>query len=242
MTRLLTALFVCVALVGNGQTWLDFGIKGGYGPSIVINSNFFGDNEFNQRLIGSYTVGGKIGLNFGNKSELTFDVMHSRSNYLFNYNVLDEHTGASPLYQKKLSLKSLDFLVLYRMHGERGNYLEIGPQFSVIRDAEGSTTYPENHDGVIEDNISKNYMAMTLGFGQYLIGNEKISVTLGARFSYGITDLVSSTGRQIQYPAPNKYDTYAASHAFSAMAMLELNYDLGYLSKACTKRMKLILF
>lgn len=242
MKRTLIGLFTCFAIASTAQTWIDFGIKGGYGPSILLNKNFFDDNEFSQRMVAGYTLGGKIGLNFGNRSEVTLDVMRSETNFLFDYNVYDPFTDASPLYQKKFVLQSVDFLVLYRLHGKQGNYFEIGPQISMITHIEGSSTYPEPNDGNVPDNITENYAAIALGFGQYIIGNERLSVTAGARFTYGISDLISAEGKAINYPACKQYDNYYPSHPFGALVMLELNYDLGYLSNACSKRVKLILF
>jgi len=139
----------------------------------------------------------------------------------------------------------MDFILMYR-HNKDGRYFEVGPGYSIIRKASGTNTLPtfETSDGVILDNLVPGYPTMNLGFGGYFIGTENFGITFGARFSYGLTDLISEEGQaNHQYPANVSYATYTPSHPFSAQLVMEANLDFAYMVKAkCSNKRKILLF
>jgi hypothetical protein len=243
MKKLAFSLLISLlTLSASAQKWIDLGLKGSWGPNILLNSNVFDDKDFNHRLSFGYDIGGKIGLNFGENHEVTFDVMSSNFNQKYDFNIFDSISGSSPLYQKKFSMKTLDFLLMYR-HNKDGRYFEIGPKYSMVKSATGSNEYIGHNDGVIKDNIVDSYVSAVLGFGSYLIGTDNFGITFGARFSYTFTDLISPVGKEINYPSGTSYDSYKPSHPFTAMIVMEFNYDLGYIAKAnCGERRKVIFF
>ena len=75
------------------------------------------------------------------------------------------------------------------------------------------------------------------------MGTENFGITLGARFTYGLGDLISPEGKTRHFPYYENYPTYAKTAPFTAMLVMEMNLDFAYLAKAkCKNKRKLILF
>jgi len=224
------------------QNWLDLGVKGGYGLTLLFNQNMFDDGSFNHQLSTGYTFGGKLGYNFGENHEVTFDVMSSGFSQKFKFNIVDSTSGSSPEYRSAISFKALDLLLMYR-NNNSGRYFEIGPIMSLLKDGKHTNEYYDITDSDVSANWSKIGYGVSMGFGAYMLGTENFGITFGARFNYMLSDAISAAGQSNNFPANKNYGTYKASHPFSAMLVMEMNYDLGYLAQGkCTKRRKIILF
>ena len=244
MRKLLTlSVFLCIATVSQAQSWFDLGLKGGWGLTWLANQNMLDDSEFNPRLTTGFTFGGKLGYNINDFHEITIDVMYSQLGQQYSFNVLDSVTNSSPLYEKSLYFNTLDFFLMYR-HNKDGRYFEVGPQYSLIKKARGTNTYNEAADGNVADNLNPSYFAAAFGFGSYFIGTENFGITLGARFSYSFSDIISSKGSSINYPSnPRSYSSPKGIHPITAMLIMEFNLDFAYMAKArCKNKRKLILF
>lgn len=238
---LLFSLFVFTLNAG-AQRWVDIGVKGGWGINWLINKNLSDDQDFNNQLASGYTFGGKLGFNFNDFHEITFDVMATTNRYKFKYNVFDSISNSSPLYEKSFRFNVLEMALLYR-NNKDGRYLEFGPSYSLVRNATGTNTLESHNDGVIRDNLINGYTSLIFGFGTYFLGTENFGITLGARFSYTFNDLISEKGKVNHYPANNPYPAYKASHPFYALLIAEANLDFAYMAKAkCKNKRKLILF
>ena len=239
---ILTFLSVLLITTSFGQNWLDVGVKGGYGLTLLFNQNIFDDASYNHQLSTGYTFGGKFGYNFGELHEVTFDVMSSSFNQKFKFNVMDSLSGATPEYQSSVAYRALDLFLMYR-NNNSGRYFEIGPMISLIRNATHTNEFLEVSNSDASPNWAKNGYGISMGFGAYMIGTENFGVTFGARFNYMISDALSATGQYYNYPTNKTYESYKASHPFSAMVVMEMNYDLGYLAQGkCSKRRKILLF
>lgn len=226
------------------QKWVDIGLKGEWGANFMWNKNIMDDQKFNHKLVSGFGIGGKLGFNLSENHEITFDVIWSRYNQKFAFNkVLDSSSAAQTSFEKSFRFHSIDLIPMYRMNKE-GNYVEIGPQFSLIGDKiTGTNTFDETENAKVPDYINRKQIGLVFGAGNYMLGTENFGITLGIRFKYMFTDLISETGQNEGYPSETAYSAYKASHAFSAMLVTEANYDLGYLAKAkCSKRRKIIFF
>ncbi len=237
---MLAALSLLVSTSITAQSWIDFGIKGGYGPNLFVNSNYFNDGKFNQELDFGYTLGAKLGYNINEMHEVCFEVLTSEFNQNFNYNLTDEE-GTVGFYQKSLSYNTFDISMTYR-NNKDGKYVEIGPQYSIVNRATGTDNSPDAWNGSIEDKLAKNHTSLVFGFGSYFAGTENFGVILGFRGTYAISDVLSEEGKAQNYPANKAYGEYKASHPLAAMIVIELNYDLAYLASAKCHRKKLLFF
>lgn len=238
----LTLTIVTLSFAAFSQNWLDVGVKGGYGISMLYNKNIFDDPSYNHKLSGAYAFGGKIGINFGEFHEVTFDVMSSSFRQNFTFNITDTTDGSSPEYASNITYKALDLMLLYR-NNNNGGYVEIGPSVSLIKSATHSDDFMRFSEADAIDNWNKTNYGVVFGFGAYMFGTENFGITMGARFNYIVSDAISQIGQSNNFPTNKSYETYTASHPFSAMFIMEFNYDLGYLAKAnCSKRRKIVLF
>lgn len=244
MKKLIALFLLFFSLSGSAQQWFDIGLKAGYGINFLLNQNMFDDIENNQKLATGYNYGGKIGWNFAGKNEITLDMMFNKIGSKIDFNITDTVTGSSPLYESSLDYKTTSFAFMYRMNSLTGSYFEVGPRYSKITSAGYSTTW----DGSVYNSDAAEYMAekywgIVMGFGQYFFGTDNLGVTFGFQFSYGFQDIINETGQELDFPSERKYETYTKSTPFSALIMMEINYDLGYLTKSkCNNRVKLILF
>jgi hypothetical protein len=247
MRKYILILLAVTAYSGaNAQQWVDVGIKGEFGANVLFNSNIFKDKTFNHKLTGGFGFGGKLGFNLSEFHEITFDVIYSsyRQRFSFNRNV-DSTSTAEPLFEKSFRFASVDLIPMYRFNRE-GRYLEIGPQFSLIgaNSVSGSSDYPYYFAPVdLSSYFNRTQIGAVFGAGNYFVGTDNFGITFGVRFKYMFTDLFTEAGKNANYPSETVYDTYKASHAFSAMLVMEANYDLGYLAKAkCGQRKKILFF
>jgi len=224
------------------QGWLDIGLKGGYGMNFLINSNFYNDRYFSPKFSWGYMVGGKVGINFNETHAVTIDISTSSFDQSFSYSRLNADSSRSD-YTRSMGFNALNFLVMYKKTSN-ASYFEIGPQYSIINKTRGSDNFTQTKNMDISENLVKAYYSAVMGFGGYLIGTENFSVSLGCRFSYTLNDIISEKGKQINFPALTKYDSYKSSNPLSVLMIVELNYDLGYLatSKCKKKKTRFLLF
>lgn len=218
------------------QSWLEIGLKGGYGLDFLVNKNISSDVTHTSKFSFGYTCGGKLGWNFNEEHAVTIDVLYSGFSKSYEYYMLNPDSTKT-FSKKSFAFNSLDFLLMYR-HIKNASYFEIGPQFSTVRKAVGSNDLTNSKNVDISDNLVKTYYSGVIGAGALLAGTENFRVTLGFRVMYAFDDLISLNGQQNNFPTGNKYDTYKKTNPLSAMMMMELNYDLGFLSSTNCKKKK----
>ena len=217
--------------------WIEAGLKGGYGVNFLINKNYYSDHNFSPKLSFGYMFGGKIGINFNETHSVTIDVTSSVFEQKFNYSTLNADSVTRTIYSGSIGYNSLDFLLMYRKASD-GGYIEIGPQYSMVakvRLKDEANSAANTTD--VASNMVKSYYSAVFGFGGYLVGTENFRVTIGFRAAYGLTDIISSVGKQNNFPVPNEYPAYKPTHPLTGMMVMEMNYDIGYFARSkCKKR------
>lgn len=247
MRKLFLSLSFLITFSGlvKSQMWLDVGLKGGWGPTILINSNAFDDQNFIHKFSYGHMFGGKLGLNFNDDHEITLDVMGMKYFQKYDYNIADSTTGGSTQFHKSVSFNVLCIGLLYR-HNKDGRHFEVGPVYNIVQKAALKDDNPLNSSQVSSDvksNLVSGYMSMLFGFGGYFLGTENFGITLGARFIYGFGDLISEKGKSTHFPYEQSYPNYKNTAPFSAMLVAEANLDFAFWAKAkCKNKRKLILF
>ena len=225
------------------QVWIDFGVKGGLGASFLMNANVWNDRASVHKLTGANSYGAKFGLNLGMKSELTVDYMFSK--YAQNMQINND----DGIFEMQFGIRSTEVPILYRLNGDEGSYLEVGGAFGQVRGAfeSGDLSSPVAPINYYE----RNYKSAVFGFGSYVLGAENVYLAMGLRFSYVFTDVISVEGGKNTtnyYPTQNNYAPspafleYKPTTPFSALFMIEINYDLGYLARAACGRTAIMLF
>ncbi len=241
MRKTTFSLFLCfVVSLSYSQGWVDVGLKGGWGPTILMNQNILDDQDYNHIISTGGTFGAKIGYNFNSEHEITVDGMYGNFNQAFKYNVFDSITGGYPEYDSKITYSSINLLLMYR-HNKDGRYFEIGPQLSLLQQYNRTDNGPEAPD-FESAYFNSQLKGMTLGFGSYMVGTENFGITAGARFSYMFDDLISIAGQNENLPTLTSYSTYKSSNPIVVQLVFEANFDFAYLAKAQCGRRKLLLF
>lgn len=231
------SFFIYSSIVFAQGGWIECGLKGGYGVNFLINKNYYSDHNFSPKLSFGYMYGGKIGINFNETHSVTVDVTSSVFEQKYNYSTLNADSLTRSIYTGGVGFNTLDFLLMYRKASD-GGYIEIGPQYSMVSKVKlndgGSSATPVADPS---SNMIKSYYAAVFGFGGYLVGTENFRVTIGFRAAYGLTDLITSAGKQNNFPVRNTYPAYKPTNPLTGMMVLEMNYDIGYFSRSkCKKR------
>lgn len=223
---LIILLFALNLSLKSQDMWFDAGIKGVWGPTILMNQNTMTEDLLNQKLNTGFGVGGKFSFNFGYIHGITFDLMYSNGHQFYE-NLENVNNDVDVRW------KTYDLYVLYRMY-RTINYLELGPKFSKVQSF-------KNNDVETNQFYVKNYPSAVLGFGWYAFGRKAFTGTIGLRFEYAFNDIISKEGKDNGYPVnPYKtvaYENYKTTNPLIAQLVFELNWGLGYFAKtACGGR------
>ncbi|MBK6347983.1 MAG: outer membrane beta-barrel protein [Bacteroidales bacterium] len=238
---LLLAVLQFAVLVAFSQTWFDIGLKGGIGSSFMYNSQIFKNQDIVHKFKPGYTFGGKLGFNFIQEHQITFDVMKTTYNQAFTYTPADGPTGSENL--REYTFGGLDMLVMYRTN-RSGTYFEIGPQWSTYSTVKfsdnGSTAFTEEN---VSKMIKKSNFGMAVGFGGYIFGTDNFGVATGLRFNYMFNDMATAEGNDANFPILKDTGESNPTHNLGVLFVIEMNYDFGYLvSSRCGQRTKLFVF
>lgn len=238
LIALLTGIFIFTSTFS--QTWFDLGLKGGAGTSILINQNIWDDRDYNHRISPAHCFGIKAGINLSENHEITFDVLYNQFNQSFLYNQFDSLNNSSALLGSKITYNSMSYLLMYRFNKE-GRYSEIGSSIETILNC--STEDDNNLAPSISNNdLTRSFPCLVAGFGAYFMGTDNFGITTGLRISYGFSDIISNSGKNLLLPNFKNYTTYTPSHPLSIQFIIEANFDFAYVAKAQCSRRKLILF
>jgi len=210
--------------------WFDVGLKGGYGPTLLVNNNVFNDRTYDHKITTGYGFGGKVGIYFNEFNGVTFDAMYSRAKQGFSY---ETSQGGGEL-NHDIEWNNLDLFLLYRMQ-QHGVYFEIGPAYSMVNKiTQNDQGSPDVTD--LTDFYNDTYWSGVVGFGGYVANSGRFTLMLGLRASYAVTDFVNETGKAGNYPNPNRtleYESYKATHPLNVQLVLEANFGIGYFAKTC---------
>ena len=217
------AVFAVTANAQKVIVWFDTGLKVQSGPTGLYNQAVVDANNVDYAISSGLSYGGKFGVNFGYNA-VTMDVMFNTSKAEFEH---QDFVGST-----EVETSTIDLYLMYR-NEKNLSYFEIGPKYSILRDAtwrriaDGAPNTPED----VSDQY-KNGFAGVLGFGVNLVGTEgRFSGKLGLRFEYGFTDIVSDAGQVANAPVQvdGLYtDGYKGTHPVFAGVVFELNWGIGY--------------
>jgi len=219
--------------------WLSMSFKGGYGVSALLNTDTYNDPNITPNFMsGSYFVGGRFGVTYGETIGNSFEVNYT------NFSQEFDMKSGSEMLNNKTQMTSLDFIGLLRVTTATGFYLEVGPKFSNIKKISESPTIEQS---LLDNAYKKKYTAAVLGFGMMPLRTDRVTLSIGARFNYGFSDIindntqyfaVSDDGRYI----PSNIYTNSQINVIQAHAVLELTYFFGYFGTANCGKHGIVLF
>lgn len=245
---LLTAFSIIFSLNCYSQAWVDVGAKGGFGLTQLINANVWEDPLVVNKLSFGNSFGGKLGLNFNLKYQITLDFLYSTSKQTYEF----QPSSSEGVWNKDVKYNSFDMPLLFRHNAESGSFLEIGPQISFLS---GFTQTQSDTETKIDNYFNKTSLGGVIGIGSFMLGSNNTYLVFGVRAHYGFQDILSSEGGKnsnTPFPINNgemntqeenyEYKDYKSTNPFSVLAYLEINYDLAYLVRSNCKRTALKFF
>jgi hypothetical protein len=132
-------------------------------------------------------------------------------------------------YTSNVNLKTIQIPLLFKLRSANGAYLELGPQYNMISGAD----YHYSGDGVSKDtsvysNYSSSYISAVLGLGvKVKFGESPLSMNIGLRLQYGLTDLkgVDALGRRLDDAF--YYKSHQNTNAAAGGLMIAFTYQLN---------------
>lgn len=233
MRKQLTLLgfFIFFITTLNGQVWIDIGPKASFGFSGYHNKNIFGDDQHHKLLFKpSFSYGGKMGLYLGETFGFSFEGMIGNGKQEFEY------TQSGINFINSTEWQTIDLGIIPRFNFT-GSYIEIGPQFSLLREV--THKYGEAVQDV-ENQFRDKYINAIFGFGGYIAGNKFFTLSMGIRLSYSIGDFLTEDASKLSNPVPASYktfDEYSSLNPYLVAFTAELTFGIGGVAKAeCGRR------
>lgn len=235
-------LLFCSTL-GFSQTWFDLGVKGGVGAGFLLNNTINTDNRLNVLPQINNFIGGKVGVNFGERFGITIDVDYGSYNYGFLQNKISGK-DQDLSYKYKLAFNSINAMTAFR-YTKEASYVEIGPQFSFVKNKSIEDDAFVVSNSTSEQAIKNNLTGIVFGFGGHIVGNDVLALMMGLRFNYVFSNLTSDVYENTTFPFSNYSDimTSSTSNPLNVQIVMELNYSLGYFVRAsCGRRTAFLSF
>jgi hypothetical protein len=182
-----------------------------------------------------------LGLNFNTNIQIAIEALYSSFNQKFSIAAENDNN-----WNKLIHMNALDLPFLIRHNKDNGGYFELGPQFSMVKEA--TESYQNGSTQTIANDFDRSYVSAIVGFGGYLMGWENFGICLGFRLSYSFEDIISKGGKgdagSYKAEVTNvPTGSYKPTNVFMAGLVIEFNYDLGYLAKTpCGARREFIFF
>ena len=231
----LTILFLAViAYSGYAQGGPTIGIKGGYGPTYLLNKNWKNDKGMRYMPSFGYNAGLALGYNaryynFGFSGEVFIQQIRHKM----------EEDRATPTFSRdyKFQYLSLPLFLRLRPSGDYssrtytygGAYFEIGVQPSKLLSATLDSFVQAT--GTTQIDIKNRYEEWNvfgvIGAGFHQVGTEKISLTHGIRVYYGFMDMNNEANRGDYINVDGTTSSYQSTKAVTVQYLFSLIYKFG---------------
>lgn len=241
MKKLLTiAAFCALGLnaFSQGKTWdkvIDIGAVGQFRTTWLLNSNI-SDASGHQDYVMTFGGGGGLRVQYFGAGSVGVGLE-------FNYATINQkyegfNTSLTGDYQSSNHLKCLDIPVFVKFGSSNGGYFELGGQYSMITSATHESNLAlDPNKGDVSTYFKKSYIAPFFGFGgSFNVWRDKILITTGLRFAYGLTDVVGVDGlgqdmtedNAVTYSTVNPvgYEEYKKTNPLYGALLLGIVYSI----------------
>lgn len=221
--------------------WFSLAVKAGIGNSVFLNTDLKNDSNVSLNYFTlSQSYGGRFTFSYGENLGFGSDLLFSTygQEYTINNN--------NVIYDKKITLKTIDIVPFFRYTGYTGGYFEIGGKFSTVN----SVSETNSNSAVLRtsseliDNYGPKFTSGVIGFGTALFKTERIDINLGARIAYSFTDLIPNRNFNVVndgFYIPN-YTITESTNPLSVQIIFEVNYFFAFWGDAKCGRGRLMLF
>ena len=197
-TLLIIALLVGQSIYAQGG-WL-FGVRGGVGLPLLLNSNWMNDGNYTYEPGLTWNVGGMIGYNavYYNYG-LTIGFHYRQTKHVLRYTSL---AGTQDPEILRISSYEIPLLIRFRPTGDArtrmityaGWYFEIGVQAASYNAVQYTYESKNQLVGTRQMDITRRFKQWdfqgVIGFGFHQIGTERFAVTHGLKIFASILDMV----------------------------------------------------
>lgn len=242
MKQAILISLICTALYLTAQAQTTaITVKGGYHGTWLLNKNSSDD----MKMSFGHTEGVgfawyKLPYNYytDRMYGIALDVMYAthRQDYAGQITLPDTNGSKLINYNRSIHLTYVDIPLYFRLaHDQGASYLEIGPQYSILLSATQSFStegevLPGYSDEDIKDQISPHALALMLGFGFDFPLSPGLFLSVGARATYGLTDLTQEAQNGVIEYKPTKRATGGM------LVSLMYRFNSYHSSKANVKR------
>ncbi len=224
--------------------WLNIELKGGYGGSILLNSDVASDKNATLAISQpAYEFGGRLGLTYGDYIGIGVELLKSGFNQDYDISVANSDT-----YTKTQKFKSSDIVITLKYTNLYGFYLELGPKFSTIKSVEVENSIQKSFIDITDSDYQKHFadkftsIVFGLGFAAY--NGDRLRINLGLRASYALGDIVEDENFYVLndgFYRPDVSST-ATTNPFNLKFMVGINYTFGFWGNASCGRGRFMLF
>lgn len=213
---------------------LEIHAKGSANSTFLFNSNISdagGDQDYAAGW--SFNYGAGVSMYFGNIGFGVEGLMgNHRAAYAGSFVTKDAAGNVikTTNYNSNVNLKITQIPVFFKLKSEIGGYLEIGPQYNLISEA----NYHYSSDGyqfdtVMTGSFAKSYFSAVVGFGFKIpIAKSSFSILGGARLQYAFSDIQGIDALGVPFTNFFKYkDGPSKTTGATAGLMLGVVYTFG---------------
>ncbi len=227
LSAVLTIASASIAGDGDKKNTLEIHAKGSANSTFLFNNNISdagGDQDYAAGW--SFNYGGGLSMYFGN---IGFGVEGLLGNHRASYAGSFVTGTTSTNYSSNVNLKIMQIPVFFKLKSDIGGYLEVGPQYNIISEA----NYHYTSDGVQYDttmtsNFAKSYFSAVIGFGFKIpVAKSNFSILGGARIQYAFSDIKGVDALGVAFDNFFKYKEPGNTTGATAGLMLGVVYTLG---------------
>ena len=227
--------------------WLVVGARGTVNSTWLYNANQWNDKGIKYKPSWGGSGGIMLGFHYMSWGAINVEALYSTFNQKMSSGIDSiKWTG-----ERKLTY--LEFPILARFDFKSYKYLEAGVKISSLLSAQGSYNSTANpllnySDKDVKSNFQKSNLSLVFGWGGAIWGTGGLMIHGGFRFTYGLSDIVSSDGGRgdAYHPlsdATAQPKSYAKTNTASIGFHISLDYDLGwFMSNSCNRKYKFFLF
>ncbi len=232
MKKLLVLLLAVTSFTAGFSQTIYLDGKAHVGSTWLFNKNISDDGAKQDYAAGwgfNYGVGATVF--FNKRVGLGLDLL------------LSKHTGAYTgdmdslgTYDSWATLNSFNIPILFKLKNDAGGWIEIGPQYSAITNADfrykhtisiGSSSITTDTTISADTSYAKSNISMVFGLGINIKFTDRIGLKTGFRFEYGLADLKGLDGMGRDLKNSFFYPTYEKTNSATGSFMLGLYIKLG---------------
>jgi len=231
-----------------GDQYIIVGARGAVNSTWLLNQNQLHDKGIKYKATWGGTGGIMLGFHYTEWGSVNVEALYSTFNQKLSSGI------DSMKWTSSTKLAYLEFPILLHFDTKNFKYVEGGIKISSLLSASGtynsSQTSLLNYSGKdIKNNFESSNLSLVFGWGGAIWGSGGLLIHGGIRFTYGLSDILTTYGGKGSDYMPladgvsAKPKPYAKTNTASVGFIISADYDLGwFMSNSCNRKYKFFLF